>query len=276
MADFEPDEIGNWSEVKLDILREYAAAYSKILSAQSKPKFDHVYIDGFAGAGLHRSRERGDLIKGSPIIALEIEPPFKEYHFVDLNRSKAEFLMKSIEGSPTAQVYHGDCNDILLQRVFPRVRYEDFRRGLCVLDPYGLNLKWEVMKTAGQMKSIDMFLDFMVMDMNRNVLWKDPKKVSPGQAARLNLFWGDKSWDQVAYVKQETLFGSEEQKTTNKDIVQAFRERLKKLAGFKYVPEPIPMKNKSGATIYYLFFASQKPVAADIVTSIFTKYRNRG
>jgi hypothetical protein len=58
--------------------------------------------------------------------------------------------------------------------------------------------------------------------------------------------------------------------------VQAFRKRLKEVAGFKYVPDPIPMKNKSGATIYYLFFASQKPVAAGIVTSIFNKYRNRG
>ena len=58
---------------------------------------------------------------------------------------------------------------------------EQYKRGLCVLDPYGLNLNWEVMKTAGQMKSIDMFLNFMVMDMNRNVLWKDPKKVSAAQ-----------------------------------------------------------------------------------------------
>jgi hypothetical protein len=58
--------------------------------------------------------------------------------------------------------------------------------------------------------------------------------------------------------------------------VQAFRERLNKVAGFKNVPEPIPMKNKSGAVIYYLFFASQKPVASDIVQSIFNKYRDRG
>jgi hypothetical protein len=33
------DEIGRWSEVKLDIIREYAAAYSTILSAQKSPKF---------------------------------------------------------------------------------------------------------------------------------------------------------------------------------------------------------------------------------------------
>jgi len=36
------------------------------------------------------------------------------------------------------------------------------------------------------------------------------------------------------------------------------------------------MRNKSGAIIYYLFFASQKPVAADIVRAIFDKYKNKG
>ena len=44
----EPDRIGPWSEVKLDILREYAAPYSKILAAKG---FHHLYIDGFAGPG---------------------------------------------------------------------------------------------------------------------------------------------------------------------------------------------------------------------------------
>src|SRR5689334_22566425 len=38
------DEIGYWSEIKLSIIKEYAAAYSTILSARN---FHHVYIDGF-------------------------------------------------------------------------------------------------------------------------------------------------------------------------------------------------------------------------------------
>ena len=35
LGDF--DEIGYWSEIKLDIVREYAVAYSTILSAQRNP-----------------------------------------------------------------------------------------------------------------------------------------------------------------------------------------------------------------------------------------------
>jgi hypothetical protein len=32
------DEIGYWSEIKLDIIKEYASAYSRILSSQKNPK----------------------------------------------------------------------------------------------------------------------------------------------------------------------------------------------------------------------------------------------
>jgi three-Cys-motif partner protein len=98
MEDWEFDEISYWPEVKLDILREYASAYSTILAAQENPKLYHVYIDGFAGAGVHLSRERGDLVIGSPLNALSIKPPFNEYHFIDLNGDKVESLRKSIEG----------------------------------------------------------------------------------------------------------------------------------------------------------------------------------
>jgi hypothetical protein len=46
-----------------------------------------------------------------------------------------------------------------------------------------------------------------------------------------------------------------------------------KLAGFSVVPEPLPMKNSNNAVVYYLFFASQKPVARKIIDDIFAKYR---
>jgi hypothetical protein len=62
-------------------------------------------------------------------------------------------------------------------------------------------------------------------------------------------------------------------KQNNNAIVGAFRKRLKNDAGFKYVPEPLPMRNKKNAIVYYLFLASQKAVAEDIIESIWAKYR---
>jgi three-Cys-motif partner protein len=271
------DEIGYWSEVKLDIVREYAGAYSRILNAQQNPALYHLYIDAFAGAGVHISKRTGEFIKGSPQNALLLKPPFREYHLIDLDSKKVDSLKAIAEQHPgmKAKIYAGDCNNILLREVFPCARFEDYRRALCLLDPYGLHLNWEVMLTAGQMKSIEIFLNFPVYDMNLNVLWRNPDKVDPQQAARMTAFWGDDSWRQAAYTTDRNLFGWEE-KTDNDAVAEAFRTRLKKVAGFKYVPEPIPMRNNKGATVYYLFFAAQKPAAINIITDIFNKYRNRG
>jgi three-Cys-motif partner protein len=91
----------------------------------------------------------------------------------------------------------------------------------------------------------------------------------------MNTFWGDDSWRQAAYQTEYNLLSFEE-KTDNDTLAQAFRERLKTMAGFDYVPDPIPMRNSTGAVVYYLFFASRKPVAAGIVTDIFNKYRGKG
>jgi hypothetical protein len=62
-------------------------------------------------------------------------------------------------------------------------------------------------------------------------------------------------------------------KQSNDAIVAGFRGRLQKVAGFSVVPEPLPMKNSNKAVVYYLFFASQKPVAKKIIDDIFAKYR---
>jgi len=63
------------------------------------------------------------------------------------------------------------------------------------------------------------------------------------------------------------------EKEDNKTIAEGFRERLLKVAGFKYVPQPLPMRNSQNSIIYYLFFASQKPVAQGIIEHIFNSYR---
>ena len=266
------DEIGYWSEIKLDIIKDYASAYSRVLSAQKRPSLYHVYIDAFAGAGVHISRTTGDFVPGSPLNALLINPPFREYHLIDLNPDKVNSLKDQVGSRPQVHIYEGDCNLILHKDVFPKVLFKNYRRGLCLLDPYGLQVKWDVIQTSGQMKSIDLFLNFPVADINRNVLWRNPQDVDQADIERMNAFWGDESWRNIAYSTNRNLFGYPE-KEDNEVVAEGFRERLEKLAGFKYVPKPLPMRNSKNAIIYYLFFASQKPVAINIIENIFTKYQ---
>ena len=83
------DEIGIWSEIKLDIIKEYANAFTKIMKSQEWCK-GYVYIDAFAGPGVHISRRTGEFIPGSPLNALEIDNPFTEYHYIDIDKEKKE------------------------------------------------------------------------------------------------------------------------------------------------------------------------------------------
>lgn len=267
--DFDFDEIGYWSELKLEIIKAYAQEYSRIVKANG---FKDAYIDAFAGAGLHISKASGEFVLGSPLNALQIHPRFDEIHLVDLNAGKAEHLRQLTAGEKNVEVYEGDCNRVLLDSVFPRVEYRDFRRGLCLLDPYGLHLEWEVIARAGAMKSLEIFLNFPVADMNRNVFWRDAARVSPEQAQRMTAFWGDETWRKVAWSGDGDLFGFET-KQPNETIATAFRSRLRDVAGFRCVPEPVPMKNTRGAIVYYLYFASPNPTANKIVSHIFDKYR---
>jgi three-Cys-motif partner protein len=128
------------------------------------------------------------------------------------------------------------------------------------------------------MRTVEIFLNFPVADMNRNVLWRKPEGVPPAQIERMNRFWGDDTWRKEAYTlsSQMQLFGeAEKEKVSNEAIAEAFRERLKKVAGFQNVPKPIAMRNSQNAVVYYLFFASHKPVAEYIVQDIFNKYADR-
>jgi len=269
------DEIGYWSEVKLDIVRKYASAYSTIMAKQPMIK-RHIYIDAFAGAGQHISKSTGDFVAGSPLNALRITPPFKELHLIDLDGVKVGELRRLTAEDKRVNVHQGDCNDILLRDVFPGCQYDDYHRALCLLDPYGLSVNWDVPKRAGEMKSVEVFYNFMIMDANMNVFMKDPRKVTPEQAARMDAVWGDDSWRSAAYRKEPGLFGDMEEKATNEDIAEAFRVRLHDVAGFAFVPQPIPMRNEKGAIIYYLYFASPNNTGAKIVGEIFDTYRMRG
>jgi three-Cys-motif partner protein len=131
-------------------------------------------------------------------------------------------LNKLIGDRREVQIYQGNCNGILLEKVFPKVRFEDYRRGLCLLDPYGLELNWDVIQTAGRMRSIDLFLNFPTMDMNRTALWRNPERVDQQSIVRMNAFWGDESWRNIAYKTVPTLFGTSEEKVDNEIAAEAF------------------------------------------------------
>jgi len=122
------------------------------------------------------------------------------------------------------------------------------------------------------MQSLDIFINFPIYDININVLHHDPETVLPQHIKRMNAYWGDESWRKVAYEESQGLFGPIAEKVTNRRFADAFRERLRNVAGFKKVPQPLPMRNSKNSVVYYLFFASHKDTAEHIVRYIFDTF----
>lgn len=270
------DEVGIWSEIKLEIVRAYASEYSKIISKQPTIR-RHIYIDAFAGPGIHLSRQSGNYVNGSPLNALLVQPPFTEFHFIDADKKRVARLNGLVGRQSNVFTHPGDCNAILPKDVFSRARYEDYARALCLIDPYNIDIEWNVVYQAGQMRSIEIFLNFMVMDMNMNVLRKNPEKAEAAQIDRMNRFWGDSSWRKLMYDSSGNLFGEDEKVDRGNEVLaEGYWQKLLDVAGFKYVPKPLPMRNTKGATVYYLYFASPNKTGNKIVEHIFEKYRNQG
>ena len=112
------DQIGPWSEIKLEIVKKYAKSYSQILTKQ---RFEHYYIDAFAGSGTHISRSSRAQVPGSPRIAMETDPPFDHYFFIDIEKMKTIELRGVAGIRKDVTILQGDCNPILLEQVFPAV-----------------------------------------------------------------------------------------------------------------------------------------------------------
>jgi len=157
--------ITHWHQIKLDIVRRYGAAYSTIASRQ--PGLAHYWIDGFirsgtdspaddstrpgAGAGAH------GFVPGNPLNSLLVAPPFHHHYLVSMDGQRPDELQRAVAGRPDVTLLDGGSRS-LLEDVLPRVRQEDYRRALCVLDPCGGALDWRVIEMAGRLRTIDLFV----------------------------------------------------------------------------------------------------------------------
>jgi three-Cys-motif partner protein len=268
---YKPDKIGEWSERKIRIVSKYAAAYSKILASQKYLK--HYYIDGFTGGGMAVRKETGEAVETTARRILDIEPPFVGYHLVDFDSAKAQAMKLACARRPQATAYCDDANAIL-PTIFGKIRYTDFQRALCFLDPYGIMLSWNVVKAAAANRALEAFIHFPTGDVQRNVLRHDQATVSIDEANRMTQMWGDESWRTAGYYDQPNLFGSEQVKEEIGVVIKAFSDRLK-AAGFTYVSEALPMRNSSNVILYHLIFATHHPTALKVATEILTRESTR-
>ena len=168
---------GRWTEEKLGLLTKYLKAYVTIFTKNPRAQsFQTIYVDAFAGTGyIHQRRKDsnqsdlfGDLadneaqgfIKGSAVRALELNPGFGEYLFIEKDSDRfAELaaLRKQYVGKKIS-IENVETNEYL--RNWCRTTDWKTSRALVFLDPYGMQVDWSLIEELAKTKAVDLWLLF--------------------------------------------------------------------------------------------------------------------
>lgn len=278
---------GHWTQQKLRVLSKYLKAYRKIFDRNERARyFQTTYVDAFAGTGaIPRPEVEGsfaELIpflaeaeeefrKGSVRRALEVQPPFHQYVFIERDNAKCQELLtlKSEFSDRNIEVVNDDANDALLNwcgRMNTRRERE-----VVFLDPFGASVEWSSIEALGRTNAIDLWILFPYGAVNR-MLTRD-RKPSPGWTEKLTRVFGTDTWESEFYSSSRfpsVLQPDEEIERVHKtadevQITKYFAERLRTV--FAEVAEPGLLFN-SKSLLFVLFFATGNKTGLKIANDL--------
>ncbi|MEM7555212.1 MAG: three-Cys-motif partner protein TcmP [Cyanobacteria bacterium P01_A01_bin.84] len=269
---------GNWTENKLDKIRKYLPAYVHVLKDKG---LEYFYIDAFAGTGYRELKNKKSqegknqalltqkFLDGSARIALQTEPPFNKYIFIEKKRNKIAELEKLKQEFPgksqDIEIVNDDANSYLIG-----LCKKDWRlnRAVLFLDPFGMQIPWSTIEAIAKTHAIDLWYLFP-LGVAVNRLLKTDANISEACRKKLDEIFGTNDWFEAFYKPQQarqlSLFDinnslkEQVEKVANfESISQYFVERLKTV--FAGVAEnPLLLRNSCNNPLYLLCFASGNP-----------------
>ncbi len=265
---------GAWTQEKLNRLGEYLSAYMKIFKKNPYARrYTTHYVDAFAGTGFRSSKRDASELKlfddpeavefqqGSVTVALESQPYFNHYLFVDSNAEHIVALtdVKKRYPSQDIEIVQDDANNFL-PNWCQRTNWNK-NRAVVFLDPYGTQVDWTTIESMARTQAIDLWLLFPLgQAVNRMLTKREPE---PSWAARLDRLFGTMSWREEFYrpSTQRSLFSQENtlEKAADFDAIGDFFVRRLQTVFFEVAKKPLALKNSKNVPIYLLCFASANP-----------------
>ncbi len=269
------DEFGGaWTQQKLNALSKYLRAYTQIFNKNPKAKFYSIsYVDAFAGTGSLQKPEVGgltslmpeaskyieDYCKGSARRALEVEPSFDNYLFIEKSAEKCTELRVLAHSHPTkkVQVLQADANSALIDWCHKLDTGK--QRAIVFVDPFGASVTWDAIAAIGRTRAVDLWILFPYSAINRMLI----RNRKPGEtwAERLTSVFGTSEWEAAFYsaTVQPVLPGLPQpdepmhKSADHQKIMDFFVRRLR--TEFEAVSNPLPLYN-SKTLLFLLFFAA--------------------
>jgi three-Cys-motif partner protein len=282
---------GQWTEEKLEALKQYLTQYRLIFTKSAAAKyFKTIYVDAFAGTGERKAPEANvedqqlfgsdDLpeveayLKGSARIALELESPFDEYVFVDKKREHVEQLQAMIKRDfanleSRCDIQQKDGPQAI--RELCKNRNWKKERAVIFLDPYGMNIEWDLLKLIADTQAVDLWLLFPLGTGANRLLTRD---VPPPKAFadKLTRIFGTDDWKTEFYKesRQADFFNDDSRlvkSATFEQIGQYLISRLRTIF-VGVAPTTKALYNSRNNPMYLLCFAAGNPKGAPTAIKI--------
>lgn len=269
---------GDWTQQKLEMLRQYLSAYTKVLK---KTTFKLAYIDAFAGTGYRElteevggetllfeelsQEEPQEFLDGSARMALQVDPPFGRYVFIEKDAKRFKQLQNLKSDFPqkadAIRLYKGDAN-LFLQDWCKRGNWKEWRAVL-FLDPFGMQIDWRTMEAVARTQAIDVWILFPLgVGVNR-LLTKDPARLPPAWRRRLNRMFGSEDWFERFYKKETVadLLGNREEikKSCAFETISEYYQAKLRTVFSKVADNPRLLYNSTNNPIFQLCFSAGNP-----------------
>ena len=245
---------GSWTAEKLDYLDRYIAVFTTSM----RKKWDLLnYIDLQAGPGKNLIDQTGEILLGSPLLALTTQYPFGGYYFVEYDKNNAKALENRCSASKLServQLIVGDCNQVVETIVNQLKDNEQSSLNLAFLDPEGLELKWSTVARLASIRRMDMIINYPQGGLSRFM----PKVYEQAEESAVDAFFGSREWRPI-YAKYQV----QSSKGLHRELIDLYLGRLQAL-GYSEVlrddqvgDEPLMRNSQRNAPLYRLLFASK-------------------
>jgi three-Cys-motif partner protein len=234
--------VGPWSRDKHDILRRYLYGSGGPRSRYLPPKGrgGAAYVDLFAGPGRSRVSTTGELVEGSPLIALKQPVPFTTVVLCEVDQENVETLRKRTAAATVpVKIVDGDCN-VTVDRVVAQI--PAYGLNVALVDPFHLgSLAFETIRRLGALRRMDLVLFFPVGEIKRNL-----ERNRATYTEYLNRALGTDRWQQTVQTPDDVT-----------RLIRVFRDALEPLGYSKENTYTHPIKNEKNVVLYHLLFASK-------------------
>jgi len=262
--------IGIWTLEKLAILLLYFHAFT---SAAGKAR-GGVCVDGLAGPGLcevRGARMPPRFVWGSPSLAARADPPFEKCVFIELNKRSADALTARTETSGSrVSVIAGDVNSH-----FARVLRDIVPRDapcFCLLDPEGLELSWETIRSGVLVPGRRRKPEILVLFPSGWLMRLLPKKgiVNPRHEEILDRVMPGRDWRDVYQLRLERKISPSEAKD---QYVELYRQGFLDM-GYRAFSRAVQAPSIPGGKRrerYQLIFATEHETGEKIMLDVFER-----